>query len=204
MKVFRFLSYLMAALPLMAAVSCSEDDGEVEEYENWQTVNETFFNRLSDSVVYVMATDPETRWTRIKTWSKSVEVEGAVDDYILVHKLADAPATETQFPLYTDSVSVHYRGRLLPSHSYSQGYYFDSSYSLPFYPDIAVPVKFLIGNGSGSSLVDGFATAMQHMRRGDHWMIYIPYKLGYGSSGSNSIPGYSTLIFEVRMVDFWN
>ena len=48
MKVFRFLSYLIAALPLMAAVSCSEDDGEVVEYENWQAVNENFFNHLSD------------------------------------------------------------------------------------------------------------------------------------------------------------
>lgn len=203
MKVFRFLSYLIATLLLMAAVSCSEDDGEVVEYENWQAVNENFFNHLSDSVVRAMANDPNTRWTRIKTWSKNDTIPGAVDDYILVNKLADAPATEIDTPNYTDSVSVHYRGRLLPSYSYPQGFYFDSSYSLSFYPDIAVPTKFLVGNSTGDSLIDGFATALQHMKRGDHWMVYIPYKLGYGAKEQTNIPAYSTLIFEIRMVDFW-
>ena len=61
-----------------------------------------------------------------------------------------------------------------------------------------------IGNSSGNSLIDGFATALQQMRRGDRWMVYRPYQLGYGASGSGEIPGYSTLIFDLRLVDFWS
>ena len=53
-------------------------------------------------------------------------------------------------------------------------------------------------------LVDGFATALQHMRRGDHWMVYIPYQLGYGSQSQTGVPAYSTLIFDLRLVDFWS
>ena len=54
-----------------------------------------------------------------------------------------------------------------------------------------------------SGVVDGFSTALLNMRRGDYYRVYIPYQLGYGTSASSSIPGGSTLIFEIRMVDFW-
>ena len=38
------------------------------------------------------------------------------------------------------------------------------------------------------------------MHKGDHWTIYIPYQLGYGSSKTGSVPAYSTLIFDLRLV----
>jgi FKBP-type peptidyl-prolyl cis-trans isomerase FklB len=49
-------------------------------------------------------------------------------------------------------------------------------------------------------VVDGFATALMKMTHiGDHWMVYMPYTLGYGSSQSSSstIPAYSMLKFEI-------
>ena len=58
------------------------------------------------------------------------------------------------------------------------------------------PKEFMEGNF-------GFATALLNMRRGDHYRVYIPYQLGYGSSDNSSIPGGSTLIFDLRLVDFW-
>ena len=60
-------------------------------------------------------------------------------------------------------------------------------------------MKFAVG-----SVVDGFSTALQHMRKGDKWRVYIPYELGYGTSDASTIPGYSTLIFDITMVDFWS
>ena len=53
-----------------------------------------------------------------------------------------------------------------------------------------------------NGVLEGFATALQHMHRGDHWRVTIPHQLGYGASGTTGIPGYSTLIFEIRLVDF--
>jgi FKBP-type peptidyl-prolyl cis-trans isomerase len=38
------------------------------------------------------------------------------------------------------------------------------------------------------------------MHVGDHWIVYIPQEVGYGSRGNGSIPGYSTLIFEMELV----
>jgi FKBP-type peptidyl-prolyl cis-trans isomerase FklB len=34
--------------------------------------------------------------------------------------------------------------------------------------------------------------------------VYIPYELAYGISGTTGIPGYSTLVFDITMVDFWS
>ena len=40
------------------------------------------------------------------------------------------------------------------------------------------------------------------MHRGDYWRVYIPYQLGYGAVKNGTIPAYSTLIFELALIDF--
>ena len=56
---------------------------------------------------------------------------------------------------------------------------------------------------SNSTMISGFSTALQHMRRGDHWRVYIPTELAYGETGSGTaIPPYSLLIFEMTLIDF--
>jgi peptidylprolyl isomerase/FKBP-type peptidyl-prolyl cis-trans isomerase FklB len=49
-------------------------------------------------------------------------------------------------------------------------------------------------------VVDGFSTALQHMQVGDKWEIWIPWRMGYAEAGNNSIPGYTTLVFEIELV----
>ena len=48
---------------------------------------------------------------------------------------------------------------------------------------------------------DGLATALQNMHLGDHWTVYVPYQLGYGSADKGNIPPYSILIYDVTLVD---
>lgn len=52
-----------------------------------------------------------------------------------------------------------------------------------------------------NGVVDGFATALQNMQVGDKWEVWMPWKLGYGEAGSGSIQGYSTLVFEIELVE---
>lgn len=195
----------MILIAATAMVSCSEEDDTIEEYPNWQTRNETFYDNLSDSVRQLIASNPDCGWKRIKNWSYPVVDEGESDaansNYIIVEVIESADDAETASPLYTDSISVHYTGSLLPSTTYTGGLMFTNTYTLPFDPDIAVPSHLLV-----SGTLDGYATAAMNMRRGDHWKVYIPYQLGYGTTGNTSagIPGYSTLIFDIRMVDFWS
>ncbi len=202
----------MILFPMLGMVSCSEDEGTAEEFPNWQQTNETFFNDLSEEVKTTLNQDPaNAEWKRIKSWSKAEDYVGSNEDYIIVYVKESAPATSVGSPIYTDSVKVHYHGNLLPSatyvvpsHPYTVGYRFDGSYDGEFNADTCVPTTFAVGNSYGTGLIDGFATALQHMRRGDHWVVYIPYQLGYGITAQNAIPGYSTLVFEINLVDFWN
>lgn len=203
MKRYRYntLAAIVALLSLVGFASCSEEDDTVEEYPNWVETNDTYFNKLSETVVdAINSSSSATEWKRIKCWSKTDTVAGLNSDYILVQVLESAPATETSAPLFTDTVSVHYSGQLLPSASYPSGLVFDMSYNDPFDEATSVPSEFAV-----SGVVDGFATAVQYMRRGDHWLVYIPYQLGYGNPTTNSsIPSGSTLIFDLRLVDFWS
>lgn len=204
MRINRILSLLAAAvIAVTALTACSEQDNTVEEYPNWQATNEAFFNHLSDSVKALLDENPQrTDWKRLKTWSKPDGQSGDNSQFVIVRVDKQAPDSETETPIYTDTVEVHYQGRLLPSVSYSTGFVFDQSYWGEFDEDTCVPAEFAIGNSSGNMLVDGFATALQHMRRGDRWTVYIPYQLGYGTSDRSSIPAYSTLIFDITMADF--
>lgn len=182
----------MMVVALFAMTSCSEDDNTIEEYADWKNVNDKYFDDLTSKVKDDMG------WKRVRTWSKNEAAATSNSDYILMQYIDSDPNAKDEYPRYTDSVRVHYRGRLIPSPSYPKGYLFDSSYSGEFDPNIANPTKFAV-----KDVVDGFSTALMNMRRGDSYQVYIPYQLGYGESDNNSIPGGSTLIFTIRLVDFW-
>ena len=97
-------------------------------------------------------------------------------------------------PLFTDKVSTHYRGRLIPLYDGSK-VVFDQSYRGELDTETAVSVEFAV-----SGVIEGWTTALQHMVEGDRWEVYIPYNLAYGAYGQSSIPGYSTLIFDMQLV----
>lgn len=191
----KFRNILWCLMALLAFVSCKEDDGAIDEYPNWQAKNDAYYQQLvSDTRAAIDAGD--TSWQLITAYSKPLTgYTPQYCDYVVVKKLENSQ--ETTMPLQTDSVEVHYRGQLLPSTSYPQGLVFDYTYDEPFDPVVATPAKFAVG-----SVIIGFSTVLQHMRRGDHWKVYIPYQLGYSTSTS-VIPAYSTLIFDLRLEDFW-
>ena len=181
-------------------ISCSEADEDDVEFADWQSRNENYFNNLyAETQAKVAAGDSTWQFIRcfVKADSSLVDKK---EDYIIVQHIESAPATQKGTPLYTDSVDVHYRGWLIPSVNYPAGYEFDSSYRMEFDPVVCSPSTFTLN----SSLVLGFSTALQHMRRGDHWRVWIPYQLGYGTTDYSTIPGYSTLIFELWLEDFWH
>lgn len=178
---------LCAIFPIL--VSCSESDDTPEEYPDWKNYNEAFVQKN-------LAVDSMARgFERIKNFSYTAG-EGKASDYIYVKRLRNGSGTVR--PIYTDSVQVHYQGRLLPSTTYSTGYIFDQSWmrGTQLDEDINTPVKFKVGG-----VVDGFATALQNMVEGDRWIVYIPYQLGYGSSEVASITGtaYSTMRFDITV-----
>jgi FKBP-type peptidyl-prolyl cis-trans isomerase FklB len=87
-------------------------------------------------------------------------------------------------PSATDTVTVHYRGTLI------DGTEFDSSYSRE------EPATF-----QANRVIDGWKEALQLMKAGGKWQLFIPAELAYGArSVGDKIKSNSTLIFEVELL----
>lgn len=187
MKNLKYLWLALILFPLVGIVSsCSDDESEEGEFDNWQAKNEAAIAEWAVNSSY----------TKILTYSMNADASNIKNsDYIYVEVLEEGDGTES--PLYTDTCRVAYRGHYIPTKSYASGYVFDQTYLGNFDWSTA-------GTYSGQSWVEGFSTALQHMHKGDRWRIRIPYTLGYGASGSSSITGYTNLVFEVALYDFWH
>lgn len=184
-------------MTIIGLSSCSENSNTVEEFPNWKATNEASFNSTYSEAVKYIASGSDS-WKVIKKWSYQDSIHNNPEDYIVAQVITKGSGTTS--PMYSDSVRVHYEGRLLPSTSYPEGYVFDKSWNTDEYnPSTNVPTKLAVSN-----VVDGFSTALQNMHIGDRWRVYIPYQLGYDSSGSTGIPGYSTLIFDITLVSYYH
>ena len=87
-------------------------------------------------------------------------------------------------PTNTDRVKVHYRGKLL------DGTEFDSSY------ERGTPATFAV-----TGVIKGWTEALQLMKVGSKYELYIPSELAYGKNGSGpQIGPDSVLIFEVELL----
>lgn len=179
--------FLLMTLIAFVATSCKENDGVTNEYDNWQERNQEYFKS-----VYANANSGKAGWKILNKWSKNDSIIAKPYDQIVIEVLNEGKGTEC--PLYTDSVRIHYEGRLMPTSLNPEGLVFDCSWTGKYNPNSMVPYKSV-----ASAFIDGFTTALMHMHVGDRWRVYIPQQLGYGSSASGSIPAYSTLIFDLTL-----
>ena len=177
------------------AVAC-EEKGAEEEYSDWEVKNNAFI----DSIAQVAHTNADGSWAIYKAYTlgdSTALYNGQNNRFIYVKKLEQG--TGTASPLYTESVRVHYSGHLIPSRTFTTGFNFDKSYAGDeLNPLTDVPALFTV-----SSVVTGFSTALQYMKVGDRWMVYIPYMLGYGTTVTEKIPAYSTLIFDIKLAKIY-
>ena len=89
-----------------------------------------------------------------------------------------------KIPTANNSVKTHYRGTLI------NGTEFDSSYKRN------QPATFGV-----RGVIKGWTEALQLMKVGAKWELFIPAKLAYGSRGRPSIPANSALIFEIELLE---
>jgi len=87
-------------------------------------------------------------------------------------------------PTAADTVSTHYRGTFI------DGKEFDSSYKRN------QPAEFPV-----TRVIAGWTEALQLMKEGSKWELYVPYTLAYGEEGRPpQIPPYSVLVFQVELL----
>lgn len=174
-------------------VSCEETTGVPDPYTDWENRNQLYI----DSIAKVAKANPD-QWRVVHTYKFDPplnDLNPDVNDYVYCKILEEG--TGTMKPYFTDSVATHYRGKLIPLYDGSK-VVFDQSFQGELNTDVAEPVVFAV-NG----VVEGWQTVLQEMVEGDRWEIYIPYNMGYGTYGSSSIPGYSTLIFDMQLVKIY-
>ena len=87
-------------------------------------------------------------------------------------------------PKATDTVTVHYVGKLI------DGTEFDSSVKR------GQPTSFPLNR-----VIPGWTEGLQLMPEGSKFEFYIPFELAYGPEGKPpTIPRYATLVFEVELI----
>lgn len=207
-KNIKYLFFLLMTVFVLSSCSETNEDESNSEFRNWQERNDkAFADTLAKARQQIANGSKE--WKVIRSWTlqnqtSTTEGQGAAstlkyndDDYIVVHVLKEGNSDANL--LYTDSIQLSYRGRLIPSDSYANGYVFDQTFVADAYSsETAKPTKTIINYG----WIDGFTTALLDMHVGDHWQVFIPANLAYGSSANSTVPAYSMLRFEMALTAY--
>ncbi|MBC8414143.1 MAG: FKBP-type peptidyl-prolyl cis-trans isomerase [Nitrospira sp.] len=123
------------------------------------------------------AKEGETFLSENKTKDGVVELPSGLQYIIVSEGSGDSPKA-------TDTVSVHYKGTLI------DGTEFDSSYGR------GEPAEFPVNR-----VIPGWTEALQLMKPGAKWQLFIPSDLAYGERGAGKMIGpNSALIFDVELL----
>ena len=133
-------------------------------------------NAEQEKVAQKNAAEGESFLEANKT-KEGVKALGSGMQYKVVHA-GDGP-----IPTASDKVRVHYKGTFI------DGKEFDSSYKRN------KPATFNV-----TGVIKGWTEALQLMKVGSKWPLFIPSDLASGNGGNRSIPPNSTLLFEVELL----
>jgi FKBP-type peptidyl-prolyl cis-trans isomerase FklB len=127
-----------------------------------------------------MPTDP----AGVKFLDAKANEEGVIKlDSGLLYKVLEK-GNGTRSPGPSTPCDCHYKGTLI------NGEEFDSSYKR------GKPLSF-----APNQVIKGWTEAMQLMKEGDKWELYIPSDLAYGDRGAGGvIPPNAALIFEMQLL----
>lgn len=201
-RLFKTICFVLPLAALLFA-SCEEVQ-EASKYDNWQARNEAYIDSIAGETgkVFVATLEDADRMEpgslfAIATTSGTT----AGEQYVYCKKITANP--EGRRPLYTETVSAYYYGTLITGDKFDGNF---TGYSAVDRQELNAedkkptefdaPAEFAV-----SGMITGWTAALQLMRTGERWMLYIPYQSAYGTSGSGSIPGYSALAFDLILDD---
>ena len=206
-----FLYFLPFLLFVVGGFAACEEVEEVGKYDNWQARNEAFIDSLNQKI---KATD---RYVSTEEQLQALEENElfAIKDvysstnknpqYIYCKKIKKLDSYENaRRPLYTESVKAYYYGTLITGDKFDgnftgyaatdQGFLDKDDVDRKPNTDFDLPTEFSV-----SGVVSGWITVLQYMYVGERWIVYIPWRCAYGSSGKDAVPGYSTLTFDMQL-----
>ena len=201
----RIRKTLCFLLPLAALLFAScEEVQEASKYDNWQARNEAFIDSIArETGGLIIDSEEKAAAVEVGRLFAIATTAGTMsgDQYVYCKKITANP--DGHRPLYTESVSAYYYGTLITGDRFDGNF---TGYSALDQGTLnatdKAPTEFdAPSEFSVSGVIAGWTAALQLMKTGERWMLYIPYQSGYGTSGSGSIPGYSALAFDIILDD---
>lgn len=201
----RIRKTLCFLLPLAALLFAScEEVQEASKYDNWQSRNEAFIDSIArETGGLIIDSEEKAAAVEVGRLFAIATTAGTMsgDQYVYCKKITANP--DGRRPLYTETVSAYYYGTLITGDKFDGNF---TGYSAVDRQELNAedkkptefdaPAEFAV-----SGMITGWTAALQLMRTGERWMLYIPYQSGYGTSGSGSILGYSALTFDLDLVE---
>ena len=186
-------------------VSCEEVE-EAGKYDNWRERNEAFVDSIKrlTGENYVATGEQADAMELGKLYAiqtTASTTEGM--QYVYCKKLVRNAAGER--PLYTgyhSMVSSFYYGTLITGDRFDGNFdgYTALDKDIPWNGTMKEPTVFDSPlSFSVSGVISGWTAALQYMRTGERWMLYIPWQSAYGESGQSDIRGYSALTFDLML-----
>jgi peptidylprolyl isomerase/FKBP-type peptidyl-prolyl cis-trans isomerase FklB len=169
----------------MFFVACSDNTETFDE--RWKNENEAQFALIT----------ADSRFTKLESLTGNGHI---------MYRVLESGDENGRFPFFTERVRVNYTGWFKNDwsredyfindrgHRVTNKIIFDSTFDDR---GNARPIGFNV-NG----LIPGFSDALQRMRPGDKWEVWIPWHLAYGQRGGGSnIRGFTTLVFEIELIE---
>lgn len=199
--------YFIPLLLLAVLFASCEETKEASEYDNWQIRNEAFIDsvrtdydngttdkegRKIERFALLTAPNKYMYFKRLTPVTNTPPVDPETGKIILGREneyIEGYEYLKDTRPLYTDKVSLYYKGTLI------NRVWFDGFSG-------ANPTIFdttSLWEVNSSKIISGWPELLQQISVGERWEVYIPWDYAYGSSGSGSILGYSTLIFDIQL-----
>ena len=145
-----------------------------------QSINNAFNSFLEKRQNYLSAVNEEEGQKFLAANAKKEGVKttpSGLQYKVLVEGKGEVPAADSR-------VKVNYKGTLI------DGTEFDSSYKRN------TPATFGV-----SQVIKGWTEALKMMPVGSKWQIFVPQELAYGSRETGKIKPFSTLVFEVELLE---
>lgn len=201
-RIRKILCFLLPLAALLFA-SCEEVQ-EASKYDNWQARNEAFIDSIArETGGLIIDSEEKAAAVEVGRLFAIATTAGTMsgDQYVYCKKITANP--DGRRPLYTESVSAYYYGTLITGDRFDGNF---TGYSALDQGTLnatdKAPTEFdAPSEFSVSGVIAGWTAALQLMKTGERWMLYIPYQSAYGTSGSKSIRGYSALAFDLILDD---
>lgn len=199
-KLFALAALLLCSFALFMSSCSNTDDNTVDE--EWKAYNE----KIVAETAAKLTSDGKKEYKDRKSLTGNGTMYWKDTDFFDLEDESNQPQsastkiTATGTPYVTDSVIVRYEGWYFLKDGTK--YIFDSTEG--DYNDQTGRQFTLSSLAQGG--VMGWVDMLLYMHEGDAVEVCIPYQLGYGSTGSYSssgvqtIPGYTTLWFRIKLL----